>query len=451
MRVRRLSTTAGQKHTLEPSSAAQGPERRKSPHDGRLLRFVLLVILLSIPAIPAVFRLLGHTSPGTQMQQLGIFWHVQQGTDSWLPMLGSLAYFHAHPDVPIYSVKLYDTLIYSLVSLLPLDLLEKLGLHGQAMLRFLAWTSWLAVWAMGAVAALLASKLLKREGGKLSAVALCAIFLAVVFFYPIIKGYGLGQAQTFLSLLFGVLLYLWTTGREKSSGVVVAALAMVKPQFVLILLWMAVRRRWGAFWSGMLFAAIMFAISIAVFGWRNNLDYLPVLASLSHKAQSHYANQSLFGTLNRMVFNGENLDYHPYVYSPYIAWIYRTTVLSSLAMLALALFYPWGSYRASTADLAAMGITSVAASPMAWEHHYGIVFPIFAWVWFGHGCWEQRRPWLLGLAFFLCSTYLTPTKLLAPIPVLNILQSYLYFGALLLLFLLYRMPWAERRGRLLVV
>lgn len=425
-----------------------GRNSRSNTHDRRLLLFVVAVVLISIPGIVLVFHLLRHPSPGSMVQLLIAFWHVRQGTDSWLPMLGSLAYFRAHPDVPIYSVKLYDTLIYSLVSLLPLALLQKMGLTGHAMLRFLAWSSWLAVWAMGGLSALLAKKLLSRREARLSVISVTAIFVGVLFFYPLIKGVGLGQAQTFLSLLFGLLIYLWTTGREKSSGVVIAALAMVKPQFVLIMVWLAVRRRWGALWSGLIFAGIMFGIAVAVFGLRNNLDYIPVLASLSHKAQSHYANQSLFGTLNRMMFNGENLDYHPYVYSPYIAWIYYTTVATSLAMFALALFYPWGSFKGSTADLAVMGITSVAASPMAWEHHYGIVFPIFVWMWFSFGCWEARRPWLLGLAYFLCSTYLTPTKLLASIQVVNILQSYLYFGALLLAFLLYRLPWAERHGYL---
>ena len=428
------------------TGVAAGSDAGLKIHDRRLLLFVILVVMVSVLGVGLVFRLLHHPSPGSIRQLLGEYWHVRQGTDSWLPMLGSLDYFHAHPEVPIYSVKLYDTLIYSLVSLLPLDLLEKMGLTGNAMLRFLAWSSWLAVWAMGGISALLAQKLLARREAKLTWISAAAIFVGGLFFYPLIKGFGLGQAQTFLSLLFGLLLYLWTTGREKSSGVVVAALAMVKPQFVLILVWMALRRRWGAFWSGIIFAALMFGISVAVFGLRNNLDYIPVLASLSHKAQSHYANQSFFGTLNRMVFNGENLEYHPYIYSPYIAWIYYTTVVSSLALTALALFYPWGSFKSTTADLAVMGITSVAASPMAWEHHYGIVFPIFVWMWFSFGGWEQRRPWLLGLSYFLCSTYFTPVRLLAQIPVLNILQSYLYFGALLLAFLLYRLPWAQRRG-----
>ena len=422
---------------------------RPSPsrtHDARLLIFVLSTLFLTVVGVALFFRMTTNNTPGTIAQLVKLFAHVQQGTDSWEPMLKSLDYFHTHPESPIYEAKLYDTLIYSLVSLLPLAVIEKLGITGDHMLRLLAWSSWLAVWFVGGISALLASRLLSRKGAKLSVVSVISIFVACIFFYPLLKGYTLGNAQTFLTLGFTLLIYLWSTGREKSSGVVVAALAMVKPQYVLILLWMAVRRRWGAFWSGTIFAAVMFSISIMVFGWRNNLGYLPVLAGLSHKAQSHYANQSMFGTLNRMVFNGENLDYHPYVYTSYVPWIYYATVASSLLLAGLALFYPWGKFRGTTADIANMGIVSVAASPMAWEHHYGIVFPIFVWLWFSYGCWEQRRTWLLGISFFLCSSWLSVTTFLASKPGLNLLQSYIYFGALLLMFLLYRLPQAEKHG-----
>jgi alpha-1,2-mannosyltransferase len=423
---------------------------RRSPsktHDARLLIFVLSTLFVTVVGVALFFRLTTNNTPGTIAQLVKLFAHVQQGTDSWEPMLKSLDYFHAHPESPIYEAKLYDTLIYSLVSLLPLAALEKLGITGDRMLRLLAWSSWLAVWFVGGISALLASRLLSRKGAKLSVASIISIFVACIFFYPLLKGYTLGNAQTFLTLGFTLLIYLWSTGREKSSGIVVAALAMVKPQYVLVLLWMAVRRRWGAFWSGTIFAAVMFSISIMVFGWRNNLGYLPVLAGLSHKAQSHYANQSMFGTLNRMVFNGENLDYHPYVYTSYVPWIYYATVASSLFLAGLALFYPWGKFRGTTADIANMGIVSVAASPMAWEHHYGIVFPIFVWLWFSYGCWEQRRPWLLGISFFLCGSWLSVTTFLASKPGLNLLQSYIYFGALLLMFLLYRLPRAEENGR----
>lgn len=413
------------------------------PRELRLLIFVVSSLLLVNVGIWAIYHLLHMGSPENLKGDLKSFAHVSQWTDSWLPMMKSLDYFRDHPQEPLYFAKLYDTLIYPLPSLFPIVLLRKFGLNDTAQLRVLAWASWLAVWLVGIFSLALARILLLRRGARLSWISILAVMLACLGFYPLIKGYSIGNAQTFLTLGFSVLVFTWSTGREKTSGILTAGLAMVKPQYVLLLVWMALRKKWSGVLSALIFAIIMFSLSIVVFGFHNNLDYLAVLSSLSHKAQSHYANQSMFGTLNRMVFNGENLPYHPFVYSPYIPWIYRLTVATSLIMVATVLFFPWGKLKGSTADLAAMGIISVAASPMAWEHHYGIVFPVFAWIWFSYGCWQDRRPWLLGLSFFLLANFLSPINLLWNKPGLNILQSYLYFGALLLVFLLMRLARVE--------
>ncbi len=233
--------------------------------------------------------------------------HVRQWTDSWLPMLKSLDYFAAHPAEPIYYAHLYDTLIYPLASLLPLVTLQKLGLREPTILHILAIASWLAVLGVGAVSLWMGQRLLKRRGFSLDWQSIVAVMLACIGCYPLIKGYALGNAQTFLSFLFAVLLLLWTTGRERSGGVVAALLAFVKPQYGLLLIWMVLRRRWGATTAFLVCSAVLIALSVAVFGWHNNLDYIHVLSSLSRKAQSHYANQSMFGTLNRVIGNGENI------------------------------------------------------------------------------------------------------------------------------------------------
>jgi alpha-1,2-mannosyltransferase len=89
-----------------------------------------------------------------------------------------------------------------------------------------------------------------------------------------------------------------------------------------------------------------------------------------------------------------------------------------------------------------LGIASVAASPMAWEHHYGIVVAIAAWAWFAHGCWMKKRPWVLGVAVFLCLNFLPAFNYLADKRGWNILQSYLYFGAVML------MGWLMHLSRL---
>jgi alpha-1,2-mannosyltransferase len=419
-------------------------------HDKRLLIFVAASLFTANVLQWAVCRALHLGNPGSIKDLLSAFAHVRQWTDSWVPMMKSLDYFQANPTQPIYTAKLYDTLIYSLGSLLPMWLLRKLGISDPTMLRILAIGSWLAVLGVAAVSIAMARRLFRAHAASLTWPSVLAIVLAVLGCYPLLKGYSLGNAQTFLSFGFAVMLYLWTTGRERSAGALAALLAFVKPQFILLLIWMAVRRRWGATWAFLACSAAVLTLSIAVFGWHNNLDYIPVLAGLSHKAQSHYGNQSMFGTINRMIFNGENIGYTPYVYTPYIAWVYRVTVITSLVLVVGVLAFPWGKLRASTADIAAMGLASVAASPMAWEHHYGIVVAIFAWTWFAYGCWQHKRPWLLGLAFFLTMNFLAATNLLAAKPVWNLLQSYMYIGALLLLVVLMRLARNITHGTELV-
>lgn len=408
-------------------------------HDRRLLLFALCSFLGVNVGIWAVYHLLGLGSPANMKGDWLAFLHVRTWTDSWLPMLKSLDYFHDHPHEPIYFAKLYDTLIYPLPSLLPMMLLRKLGLQSHE-LRAIAVASWLACVGVLGFSLVLARTQLRRHGGSLSWASAFAMLVLWFGFYPLFKGYALGNASTFLSCAFAAVLWLWCRGDESAAGVLIAAMTMVKPQFVLLVVWLALRRRWNALIACLIFAAALFAISFLYFGVHNNLDYLAVLSSLSHKAQSHYGNQSMFGTLNRMTFHGENLPYHPFVYSPNIPWIYRTTVITSIVLAALGLFFPWGRLRGSAGDLGAMAILSVAASPMAWEHHYGIVFAVFTWTWFTYAAWQRTRPWLLALAAFLTLNALSPVhQFLSAKPGWNLLQSYLYLGALLLVALLMRL------------
>jgi alpha-1,2-mannosyltransferase len=203
-------------------------------HDRRLLMFVVVSLLLANVVQWAVCRALHLGNPGSMIPDLRSFFHVRQWTDSWLPMMKSLDYFKANPTLPIYDAKLYDTLIYSLASELPLVLMRKIGMSDAAMLKALAVLSFLAVWGVAAVAVVMGRWLLKRRGAEMTWPAVIAVVLAVLGCYPLIKGYSLGNAQTFLSFGFAVMLLLWTTGYERSAGVVAAMLTAVKPQFILL-------------------------------------------------------------------------------------------------------------------------------------------------------------------------------------------------------------------------
>jgi alpha-1,2-mannosyltransferase len=293
------------------------------------------------------------------------------------------------------------------------------------------------------LAVLIARNTVERlNGSRLSWESALATGLAAFFFMPITLAFSLGQAQIFLDVFFALLALFWICGMQRSAGATIALLAMVKPQFGLLLLWAALRRKWSALLAGIATLAVGAAASIVAFGIRNNLDYLAVLSGLSRKAQSHYANQSMFGLLNRAIFNGENLPYHPYVYPPFVPWVYYVTIATTVVLVLLALAYPWRNRAGSMADLGATGVVCVIATPMAWEHHYGVMLGIFVWLWFAVYRQGAGNVLWLALAWILVADFLSPFNYFAPFPALNVLQSYMYFGALLLLGLLLRTPEA---------
>jgi hypothetical protein len=129
---------------------------------------------------------------------------------------------------------------------------------------------------------------------------------------------------------------------------------------------------------------------------------------------------------------------------PYHPTIYAGTLISSIAILMPALF--WRSSRRPierTLDFCAMALSATMASPVAWDHHYGVVFPIYgaalaaAW----------GKPWAvvgLAMSYVVATHYVPGTGYFAHSP-LNIVQSYLFFAAILLLGILYRMRAEERR------
>jgi hypothetical protein len=415
--------------------------------DRRLLWFVALNVLLPNTVFKLVAHFVFHAGVEEQRGRYMDFLRFRQFTDSWGPMLGSVNYFRAHPTLPIYQAKLYDTLIYPLTSILPLEWMKQAGMSDLAVFRALMLASWLAVVAVVLLQVRIASRIL--QPAKLSWRAATATAIAAFFFMPITLAFSLGQAQIFLDLFFSLLVLFWLERRHRAAGVTVALLTMVKPQFGLLLVWFALRRRWSALVAACVSLGIGGVISIAVFGLHNNLDYLAVLAGLSRKAQSHYANQSMFGLLNRAIFNGENIAYHPYVYPPFVPWIYAVTLITTAALVLLALAYPMlrgrrtGGMAGGMSDLGAMGIVCVIATPMAWEHHYGIMLPIFVWLWFAVYRRGQGRVLWLAIAWISIADFLSPFNFFANIPVANVLQSYMYLGALLLLGLLLRGPASQ--------
>jgi hypothetical protein len=353
--------------------------------------------------------------------------------------------------------KLYQTLFFdegvkfqypptSLLFLYPVEhgpvawMLEKVGRSWLTFLNlvsvlFLAATAWLVVW----IFSISAEKASLPGFDRWNRLATGLVWVCLTLtFYPIIRAYILGQIQVWINAMFALLFLCWLKERQKSAGLVAGLMCLIKPHYALLLLWGLLRRRWGFALTGILTGVLGLLLSVLLFGIGNHRDYLNVLSHLGRHGESFYPNQSINGLLNRMLFNGDNLEWQEHTFPAYNSWVYYGTLASSMILLATALFLPFPKReRGSATDLALMALTATMASPVAWEHHYGILVPMYAFLL----PFLVGRKWalaLLALSYLLTSNFLGVLNHLADTS-FNFLQSYLLVGAAIVLIILYRL------------
>ena len=350
---------------------------------------------------------------------------------------------------------LYETLFfgdgvrfqYPPSSLFPLDLLTRMGLGNAIHLNGLNEALFLInALSMAFLAHLFASRFPLNPSSAGESQAQWAMptiaFIASFLFYPAICGVVLGQIQVWIDLLFTLACIAWVYDRRALAGAMIGASCAIKPQFALLLLWALVWREW-IFVTGVLVVAIPIALlSVAVYGLHNNIAYLDVLSFLSRHGESYYANNSVNGIINRYLGNGNNLNWERFQFPPFNPVVYGGTVCASILSVA-AIIAPALLRRgkATIFDFGAATLLSVMGSPIAWEHHYGIMMPLYVFLLLSilsESASRSRRWRLVALTFswFLSANLLSFTFLLADTR-LNFLQANLFFGGLIQLTLLF--------------
>ncbi|HEV7501425.1 MAG TPA: glycosyltransferase family 87 protein, partial [Vicinamibacteria bacterium] len=211
-----------------------------------------------------------------------------------------------------------------------------------------------------------------REQG----LALLTALAATLTFYPVMRAYANGQMQTWLNALFAAAVWCWITDRRAGAGALLALSCAVKPQLGLFVLWGLLRREWRFLGAFAAVAAFVFGLSVALYGWSAHVEYLGMLRFLGERGEAFFPNQSVNGLLNRWLGNGDILFWkQPWVehFPPYDARVFVPTVVSSLVLIAIGLVPPADPRaRGSALDFCVMGLVATMASPIAWEHHYGV-------------------------------------------------------------------------------
>ncbi|RYF64766.1 MAG: DUF2029 domain-containing protein, partial [Comamonadaceae bacterium] len=316
------------------------------------------------------------------------------GTDSWMPMLRASEHLRAHPDVPVFPAVFFEQHVkfqYPLSALLVLDLpIALFQVDGTTVVTALQVLSRLCVPLIGVVFYLLfmgaarsAGVAVERMPARATALLLGLSVVSAVLFYPITRSEFHGQIQTAMTLATALALLAWQRGNRKVAGVMIALCCVIKPQWAIVILWALLRREWiFAAWATVT-TGVFLLIATAMYGLDNMIDYVAVVSFLGRHGESYFINQSVNGLVNRLLFNGPNLQGAGLVWSgtdfpPFHPVVYAATLASSILVLGVSLLWNRRKQPVTAIDLSLIMLALTFASPIAWDHHYGVLFPIFA-------------------------------------------------------------------------
>ena len=433
---------------VEQATSSIGRKRMLSPFTRNLCLFAIFNIVLVNCLLLVVF-----STPWNETTLYNVsekFLLVNQGADSWGPMSEAYLYTQSNPRQPLYSEIFFDRGVkfqYPPTSLLIISLLSTVRIDFASWFKALRIISWVFVVVMAIFTERIFEASLRQSRGENiephhrldSVVRAGVVVLLVLTFYPVIRAYGVGQIQVWINSLFAVVLWCWMKEKKGIAGALVGIMCLLKPTYAIILLWGLLRKQWTFIRSSVAVLLIGLVLSVIVFGVADHFNYLKVLSFISAHGEAYYPNQSINGLLNRLLHNGNILEWEGQAFPPFNPWVYAGTLISSIALISSALFWPVKpGEKGSITDFSIIALTCTIASPVAWVHHYGILLPIFAFLL--PALLKTKVFGKMTIAYLATSYFLTsnnfPTRSLAYTP-LNIIMSYVLVGGAMVLTCLY--------------
>jgi len=177
------------------------------------------------------------------------------------------------------------------------------------------------------------------------------------------------------------------------------------------------------------------AVSLAMYGLDSHLGYLRMASVVSERGESLYANQSINGLLNRLFVAPEQIRWEHTAPPPYHPAVALGTMAALVSGTAIALWWPARTAAAGGwCDLAFASVIMLIASPIAWEHYYPLLLPLYAMFLAdmpGRGA-DRKEVSLLLASTVLTGVFLGPVARIESRP-WSMLQSYQLAGAVLFL------------------
>jgi hypothetical protein len=343
---------------------------------------------------------------------------------------------------PLYQTLFFQQhlkFIYPASSLLTYAIAEKLHVSGARLIEWMIVLSLPATLAVvGEIFLLLSPPGLAERRDRLYRRLLVAAL--GLLFYPLVLGTYVGQIQTFMTFLWALAVYFWLKERKAAAGISLALVCVFKPMLAVFFVWGILRRQWRFVAAFAITAAAIQALTIAVFGWRNEVDYLAVLNYISHHGENLIENQSVNGLLQRLLHNG-SMVWSRVQYAPFNRTVYLGTMLSSLVLFGFGLIYPlFRRWKSSARDFILFGMISTIATPVAWEHHYSYFFVASMYVLAINLRTLSKVVYLFAACFLVMANSWGFLDWLAATPLSLLLSCYLFAGVTMILIVAFATP-----------
>jgi alpha-1,2-mannosyltransferase len=362
-------------------SATDSAEHR--PRKDLFKLFAVVFVLSS--ALDVAMWLIGHNFTHTQYPSaLGStkYWAMSwlsgnANGDSWDAMRAALSWVRDHPHGRLYDRVFFADKVkfqYPPSSLFIFQLMSAAGLDttNLSMNRINFWFIAANALATGAFTFSIArrSPYYVAERWRFAVIG----GIGALLFFPLMRAFSLGQVQVWINTLFALSALSYLSGRKRLAGILIGVICLLKPQFSMFIVWGLLRREWRFLTGCSIVLALGVATSLAVFGLQNHLDYRSVLRALSRSGESFLANQSFNGLLNRLYSVDDPMIWQPNRFPPFNPVVYTGTLVTSALLIGGCLLLPLlGRGVSSLFDFLAAALTFTIASPIAWEHHYGIL------------------------------------------------------------------------------
>jgi alpha-1,2-mannosyltransferase len=392
---------------------------------------------------------MGATSIGWYLYELQ---SLHSGSDSWWYMAQAIEEMRKNPNSSVYKELFFNQHIkfqYPTSSLILLDAFQTVtGFSWKKTYETLNIICFLLIPLIGYLFyKIFYNEIIQQSDGinrRLVGILLSLIFVAL--FYPLVFSLYLGQIQSVILVLVTITFILFIHKKKWWAGLLLGMCATIKPQWLVILLWAALRKEWQLFWGAAIGASILFALSIALYGLHNLLEYQSVLTHLSKHGESYYLNQSMNGLMHRTLMNGINTVFKWQSIPPYNAIVYFSTLISSIILIMFSLF--WRVKESpNIVDFSIVILCLTIASPVAWNHHYVVLLPILAatipLILGNQLLGKFTYPILLFVVCLISQNFEGLTNQLAS-SAWNFLQSILYFSGLIILFLLAKLSCTQK-------